>query len=117
MSSLFLKNANIIDVSTGNTSLQNILIENGIIQEIGKNVIKSNSAKSIDLKGDFVMPGLCDAHVHVTAFTADFARLKNTSPFYVGIKALEILRGMLSRGFTTVRDAGGADWGLAKHIS
>ena len=29
---------------------------------------------------------------------------------------MEILRGMLSRGFTTVRDAGGADWGLAKHI-
>ena len=117
MSSLFLKNANVIDVSTGNISLQNIRIESGIIQEIGKNGIKDNSAKSIDLKGDFVMPGLCDAHVHVTAFTADFARLKNTSPFYVGIKALEILKGMLSRGFTTVRDAGGADWGLAKHIS
>ena len=58
MSSLFLKNANVIDVSTGNTSLQNIRIENGIIQEIGKNVIKNNSAESIDLKGDFVMPGL-----------------------------------------------------------
>ena len=37
MSSLFLKNANVIDVSTGNTSLQNIRIENGIIQEIRKN--------------------------------------------------------------------------------
>ena len=75
MSSLFLKNANVIDVSTGNISLQNIRIESGIIQEIGKNGIKDNSAKSIDLKGDFVMPGLCDAHVPVTAFTAEFARL------------------------------------------
>ena len=54
MSSLFLKNANVINVLTGNTSLQNIRIENGIIQEIGKNAIKNNSAESIDLNGDFV---------------------------------------------------------------
>ena len=115
MSILVLKDANILDVLSGNIVNSDVLIENGIISRIGKN-ISNSSAKNISLNGKILMPGLCDAHVHVTAYTADFAKLKNTSSFYVGIKALEILNGMLSRGFTTVRDAGGADWGLAKHI-
>ena len=115
MSILVVKDANILDVLSGNIVNSDVLIENGIISRIGKN-ISNSSAKNISLNGKILMPGLCDAHVHVTAYTADFAKLKNTSPFYVGIKALEILNGMLSRGFTTVRDAGGADWGLAKHI-
>ena len=115
MSNLVLKDAKILDVLSGNIVNSDILIENGLISRIGKN-ISYGSVEKISLNGKLVMPGLCDAHVHVTAYTADFAKLKNTSPFYVGIKALEILNGMLSRGFTTVRDAGGADWGLAKHI-
>ena len=115
MSNLVLKDANILDVLSGNIVNSDILIEDGLISRIGKN-ISNGSVENISLNGKLVMPGLCDAHVHVTAYTADFAKLKNTSPFYVGIKALEILNGMLSRGFTTVRDAGGADWGLAKHI-
>ena len=115
MSNLVLKDANILDVLSGNIVNSDILIEDGLISRIGQN-ISNGSVENISLNGKLVMPGLCDAHVHVTAYTADFAKLKNTSPFYVGIKALEILNGMLSRGFTTVRDAGGADWGLAKHI-
>jgi imidazolonepropionase-like amidohydrolase len=116
MSSLVLKNSNVIDVVTGNINQKDISINEGLIEELGSN-FKSASSKVIDLDGKFVLPGLCDAHVHVTAFTADFSKLKNTSPFYVGIKSLEILKGMLSRGFTTVRDAGGADWGLSRHLS
>ena len=116
MSSLVLKNSNVIDVETGNINQKDISINEGLIEELGSN-FKSASSKVIDLDGKFVLPGLCDAHVHVTAFTADFSKLKNTSPFYVGIKSLEILKGMLSRGFTTVRDAGGADWGLSRHLS
>ena len=116
MSSLILKNSNVIDVVTGNINQKDISINEGLIEELGSN-FKSASSKVIDLDGKFVLPGLCDAHVHVTAFTADFSKLKNTSPFYVGIKSLEILKGMLSRGFTTVRDAGGADWGLSRHLS
>ena len=115
MSNLVLKDAKILDVLSGDIVNSDILIENGLISRIGKN-ISYGSVEKISLNGKLVMPGLCDAHVHVTAYTADFAKLKNTSPFYVGIKALEILNGMLSRGFTTVRDAGGADWGLSKHI-
>ena len=97
MSSLILKNSNIIDVVSGNISYKDIKINKGTIEELGSDLI-SASSKVIDLNGQFVMPGLCDAHVHVTAFTADFAKLKNTSPFYVGIKSLEILKGCYPEG-------------------
>jgi imidazolonepropionase-like amidohydrolase len=62
------------------------------------------------------MPGLIDCHVHVTAYTANFALLERTSPAYVTARAMHTLRHMLDRGFTTVRDAGGADHGLSRAI-
>src|SRR5262249_36558773 len=70
-----------------------------------------------DLKGRTLMPGLCDGHVHVTAISADFAKLNRTPPSYVASQARHILHGMLMRGFTTVRDAGGADFGLAQAVA
>ena len=59
MSSLFLKNANIIDVSTGNISLQNIRIENGIIQEIWKNQDFQNLRKNLINNDRENLPELC----------------------------------------------------------
>jgi imidazolonepropionase-like amidohydrolase len=63
-----------------------------------------------------LMPGLIDAHVHVTAVTADLAALTEWSPSYVTARAARVLADMLRRGFTTVRDVGGADYGLAEAI-
>ena len=73
-------------------------------------------ARVLDVRGRIVMPGLCDAHVHVTAVTPDFALLRRWSPTYVASRAGLVLRDMLMRGFTTVRDVGGADWGLARAV-
>ena len=68
------------------------------------------------MRGRVVMPGLCDGHVHVTAVVPDFALLRRWSSMYVASRASHVLRDMLLRGFTTVRDVGGADWGLARAI-
>ena len=62
------------------------------------------------------MPGLVDGHVHVIAATPDFAAMLRWSPFYVSARTSGILSGMLMRGFTTVRDAGGADHGIAEAV-
>ena len=61
----------------------------------------------------FCIPGLIDTHVHLTACTADLAALTRLPTTYVTLAAGAELRRTLSRGFTTVRDAGGADGGLA----
>lgn len=114
---IVLKNANILDTVEGTLlGEHSVLLRDGRIAEIATGDIQREGAEVMDLRGRTLMPGLCDAHVHVTAFTADFAKLKATSPFYVTARAAETLRGMARRGFTTVRDAGGADWGLAKAV-
>ncbi|KAG2482174.1 hypothetical protein HYH03_018874 [Edaphochlamys debaryana] len=70
----------------------------------------------VDCGGAVVMPGLCDAHVHATAASADLAALRSLPESYVAARAGAVLGGMLGRGFTTVRDAGGADFGLAQAV-
>lgn len=72
--------------------------------------------RSIDLAGRTLLPGLIDAHVHVTATIPDFYRLTLLPQTLIAAQAKDILGAMLMRGFTTVRDAGGADAGLVQAV-
>jgi len=65
----------------------------------------------IDLKGKFLMPGLIDAHVHLT--TTDIHVKNDITDTLIGIQSTVYMKFMLENGFTTVRDAGGADWGMS----
>jgi imidazolonepropionase-like amidohydrolase len=110
-------NANVLDTRAG-TILpdHSVLVTDGKITEVSQTPLKADGAKVIDIKGRYLMPGLCDGHVHVTAITPDFPMLKRLSPFYVAARSGDLLRDMLMRGFTTVRDAGGADYGLSRAV-
>jgi imidazolonepropionase-like amidohydrolase len=114
---LILRNASVLDVRENQILPgRHLLLEGGRIREVSDRPLRSAAANEIDLRGRTLMPGLCDAHVHVTAVTADFAALRHLSPSYVAVRAQTIVHGMLMRGFTTVRDAGGADYGLAAAV-
>lgn len=93
-----------------------LLIENGVIREVGVHPIKTEAEHRIDAEGRFVLPGLIDAHVHVTANAQNLTELAHLSPYLVAARSKSVLEAMLMRGFTTVRDAGGADCGLAKAV-
>ena len=69
-------------------------------------------ARTIDAEGRVVLPGLIDAHVHVSATSHDLPRLALQPPSLTGAESAKLMAAMLRRGFTTVRDAAGADWGL-----
>lgn len=71
-------------------------------------------AGAIDATGLTVMPGMIDCHVHVMASDMNLARNAAMPNMLACFRAIPILRGMLGRGFTSVRDAGGADWTLAQ---
>ncbi|MGQ7249828.1 amidohydrolase family protein [Halomonas sp. V046] len=110
-------NASIIDTRAGQVLAgHEVRIADGRIVEVGPAPLPGSDDTILDAKGHFVMPGLVDSHVHVTAITPNFALLETLSPFYVGAKSSELLHDMLMRGFTTVRDAGGADHGLASAV-
>lgn len=70
-------------------------------------------ADVVDLSGRHVLPGLIDCHVHVYAMTADLGALTTEATSYAALQAARLMGDMLARGFTTVRDTGGADFGLA----
>ncbi|MFD7919964.1 amidohydrolase family protein [Streptomyces sp. NPDC059740] len=110
---LLLRNARFLDVESGRYTEGELLAADGRIAETGTRLTAPADTEVRDLRGGFVLPGLVDAHVHVTAITAHLASLATTSPLYVGAYAAQIMGGMLDRGFTTVRDMAGADYGLA----
>jgi imidazolonepropionase-like amidohydrolase len=93
-----------------------VLVEDGLIREVSDRPIGSQSAETVDLNGGTLMPGLIDAHVHVIAVDQMLARLSERPVSLVTLQAARVLEGMLRRGFTTVRDAGGADAGLAEAV-
>lgn len=110
---LLLRNGRVLDPAAGEYSEGDLLAVSGQIAEAGPGLIVPPGAEVRDLRGAFVLPGLIDAHVHVTAFTANLASMSVTSPYYIAAQAARIMSGMLDRGFTTVRDVAGGDYGLA----
>jgi imidazolonepropionase-like amidohydrolase len=112
MASVLFTNARIVDGTAAERGDPvSVLVEGGTIREVAAS-ISANGAETVDLKGRTLMPGLIDAHVHVVAGLADLGRNAALPDSLVAVRALVIMREMLLRGFTTVRDVGGANFGL-----
>lgn len=108
---LLIKNASYLNVAEGLYEQGDIKVSGGAITDIGPN-LKAGGETVIDATNKFVLPGLIDCHVHVTAATADLGQLGEWSPNYVAFNTAKLMGEMLDRGFTTVRDAAGADFGI-----
>lgn len=108
-----LRNARLLNVESGEYTEGALVCVDGRIVESGPDAGVPDGAIVRDLRGQVMLPGLIDAHVHVAAVTANTSALGGWSPSYIASGAARIMGGMLDRGFTTVRDVGGADYGLA----
>ena len=111
-------NARLFDSASGTLRPHSTLvIEGERIVAVSQHPLQVDDAESIDAGGRVVLPGLIDAHVHVVATSADLVGLALQPPSLVGAQSSHIMRGMLMRGFTTVRDAAGADFGLQEAVA
>ena len=76
------------------------------------------SVETLDLKGRTLMPGLTDAHVHMCAVEGNTAEQhRHHPPSLIAAKTLRRIEQALQQGFTTVRDAGGADYGFREAVA
>ncbi|WP_153392817.1 metal-dependent hydrolase family protein [Ornithinicoccus halotolerans] len=113
---LIIRRGVVCDAATGEARGADVLVHDGVVQDVGSGLRAPESAQQVDAAGRHLVPGLIDGHVHVTASSADLGDVAEQSPYYVAAHTSQILRGMLHRGFTTVRDVGGADHGIAAAV-
>lgn len=93
-----------------------VLVEGGHVREVSDVPLRAAGARRIDLAGRTLMPGLIDAHVHIYAIHLHQERTRGMPHTLMMAHAIPRVRGMLMRGFTTVRDVAGGDWGMKAAI-
>jgi imidazolonepropionase-like amidohydrolase len=112
----FLSNARMVDATMPEPRAGNVLIEDGVIRDVDAKK-PAGDCVAIDVGGRTVMPGLIDCHVHVVASLMNIAENAQLPAAMAVLRTVPILKGMLERGFTTVRDLGGAPYALAEAIA
>lgn len=89
-----------------------VLVEGNRIKEVSDVPIRAEGAQVVDLAGRTLMPGLIDAHVHIYSTHLNADKERAMSHTLMMAHAIHRVRAMLGRGFTTVRDVAGGDWGM-----
>jgi len=117
MAVTLLRNASVLDAAAGTRSdAQSVVIENGRIADVGPGLTAPADATVLDVAGRTVMPGLIDAHTHPAVVDHEIFDMAEWPPSYVAARASKALEGMLYRGFTSIRDVGAGEVGLARAI-
>jgi imidazolonepropionase-like amidohydrolase len=116
MSLILFKNAKLLDPTKDD--LQDgmaVFVEGGRIREVTR-ATRISGATVVDVGGRTLMPGLIDCHVHVFLPEVNIRALEAVPLTLLAARAAPLMRAMLDRGFTTVRDTGGADWGIREAV-
>jgi imidazolonepropionase-like amidohydrolase len=117
MAVTILRNASVLDPEAGSlTPGQSVVVEGGRIADVGPGLTGPEDAVVLDVAGRTVMPGLIDAHTHPAIVDQELFDMAEWPPTYVAARASHALAGMLARGFTSIRDVGAGEIGLARAV-
>jgi imidazolonepropionase-like amidohydrolase len=117
MAQIHFKNFRLLEPAYGELrSGYELLLEDEHVRELSEAPIKSRGAEVIDCGGRTLTPGLIDCHVHVIHSEVNIRLLEAMPLTLITARAGLRLRAMLDRGFTTVRDTGGCDWGIKQAV-
>lgn len=114
MERTILRGARVIDGRGLQHEQADLLIEDGVIADIAPGGLPADApglagARSVDLSGLTLLPGLMNAHAHITLDgSADpDATLRSETPTDTAIRGARRLDETLRMGVTTIRDVGG----------
>jgi len=111
------RNANL--VLDGFTELQKsyeVLVQGNRIVSVSQRPLAGDDANAIDVGGRTLMPGLIDAHAHITGLSLSPRNISYPAS-EITVAAANYLRCSLMDGFTSIREAGGADHAIARLLS
>src|ERR1700758_418112 len=89
-----------------------VLVIDNCIHSVSPTPVEQHDAAVIDVAGKTLMPGLIDAHAHITGLSLSPKNLTSPAADIV-MAAATYLRNCLMAGFTTIREAGGAGYTIA----
>lgn len=93
-----------------------VLVRDGRILEVAPSVAAPANAQEIKLGGRTLMPGMIDCHMHVVAESLDLWSNAIAPSSLAALRSARVMNETLMRGFTTIRDLGGADHGLVRAV-
>ncbi|MET0543072.1 MAG: amidohydrolase family protein [Variovorax sp.] len=118
MSQTIFTNANL--VLDGFDDLQRsfeVLVEDGTVRALSNMPLeRPQGANIIDVGGRTLMPGLIDAHAHIMGLSLTPKNIASPAS-EIAIASEHYLRNCLMDGFTTIREAGGADHATAHMLA
>ncbi|EJU01409.1 hypothetical protein DACRYDRAFT_53221 [Dacryopinax primogenitus] len=117
--SIVFVHANVVDPANERVLKDvTVKLKHGLVESVGKTSNESDMGLTveelqgvvIDAKGFYMCPGLIDCHVHIMAVPGyeNIMETINGVRDTAIIRSAWVLKNMLSQGFTTVRDVGGA---------
>jgi imidazolonepropionase-like amidohydrolase len=118
MDSYIFENARILDGSVEDGVYdQFVRVVGNTVEEVSDKPIKDTNADRFDLRGKTLMPGLIDCHVHINTgvhHEPDIcASMPNETVLYHSVR---LMKEILNRGFTTIRDLGGATYAQVRAV-
>jgi imidazolonepropionase-like amidohydrolase len=93
-----------------------VLVADGRIAALSREAIAAPDARVIDVAGRTLMPGLIDAHAHITGLSLTPKNIAYPAA-EIAIASANYLRNCLMDGYTTIREAGGADHATARLLA
>ena len=93
-----------------------VMVQGNRILAVSPTPLDREDANVIDVGGRTLMPGLIDAHAHITGLSLSPKNIAYPAS-EIAIAAANYLRASLMDGFTSIREAGGADHGIARLLA
>jgi len=116
---VLFKNVNVFDGYTDELQMgMHVLVEGNLIKQISDEPIQAPGAKVIDGGGRTLMPGLIENHAHLMLMGPSLPAMEGMTTWEdFAIHGAAMAEMYLMQGFTTLRDAGGANAGLQRAIN